>query len=144
MPFIERVAARVLVISPQDRVLLLRLEPDFRDAFWVTPGGGVDEGETLEAAAARELREEAGRADLPIGEIAWSRDVKFTWAEWSVLQHEHTFVVRSPEEFVARVAHPDGEPITGSGWFGIDDLSALDETVYPEDLADRLRRLFGG
>ena len=143
MPFLERVAARLLVISPRGRVLLLRLEPDFRDAFWVTPGGGVDEGETLEAAAARELREEVGRDDLPIGEIVWTRDVGFTWAEWTVLQHEHTFVVPSPEEFLARVAHPDEEPITGSGWFGSDDLAALDETVYPEDLADRLRRLLG-
>jgi ADP-ribose pyrophosphatase YjhB (NUDIX family) len=143
MPFIERVASRLLVISPQERVLLLRLEPDFREAFWVTPGGGVDEGETLEDAAIRELREEVGRDDLPIGEIVWTRDVEFTWAEWTVLQHEHTFLVPTPEEFDARVAHPDEEPITGSGWFAADDLASLDETFYPEDLADRVRRLLG-
>jgi 8-oxo-dGTP pyrophosphatase MutT (NUDIX family) len=141
MPFIERTAARLLVVSPHRRVLLLRLEPSFRGAFWVTPGGGVDAGETLEDTALRELREEVGRSDLPLGELVWTRDTRFTWEEWDVLQHEHVFRVDAPDEFLAVTEHPDEEPITGSAWFGVDELRRLDETVYPEDLAARLATL---
>jgi len=143
MPFLERTAARLVVLSPARRVLLMRVEPSFRDGFWVTPGGGVDDGETLEQTAIRELREEVGRTDLPLGERVWARDVRFTWQEWEVLQHEHAFRVEAPEEFVAVTEHADEEPITGSAWFSIDDLRRTDDVVYPEDLAARLTALFG-
>ncbi|TMK37356.1 MAG: NUDIX domain-containing protein [Actinobacteria bacterium] len=59
---VEREASRLLVTSPTGRVLLLRLEPTFRAPFWVTLGGWRNEGETFEAAALRELREEDGTA----------------------------------------------------------------------------------
>jgi 8-oxo-dGTP pyrophosphatase MutT (NUDIX family) len=143
MPLVERVAARLLVLAPTGRVLLLRLEPGFREPFWVTPGGGVDGGETLEQAAQRELQEEVGRTDLSLGPIVWSRDVEFTWQEWVVRQREHTFLVGCTEEFEAVVVHADQEPIVGSAWFGPTDLSRIDDTVYPEDLGDRLTRLLG-
>jgi 8-oxo-dGTP pyrophosphatase MutT (NUDIX family) len=142
MPFLERTAARVLIVSPARRVLLLRLEPPFEAPFWVTPGGGVDDGETLEQAAIRELREEVGRTDLSLGEVVWTRDVRFTWQEWDVVQREHVFRVDAPDEFVAVTEHPDEEPITGSAWFGTDELGRLDDVVYPEDLAARLSALF--
>ena len=67
MEHIDRQAARLLVVTPEEQILLLRLEPSFREPFWVTPGGGLDEGETFMDAARRELREEVGRDDLPIG-----------------------------------------------------------------------------
>jgi 8-oxo-dGTP pyrophosphatase MutT (NUDIX family) len=41
-------------------VVLEQRQPQRADAFYSFPGGRVDEGETPEAAARRELREEAG------------------------------------------------------------------------------------
>lgn len=49
--------AQIAVFDPQDRVLLVR---QGYTPHWVFPGGGVDRGESAEAAVRRELREEAG------------------------------------------------------------------------------------
>lgn len=50
----------VLLIDEYSNVLLIRrAKPPFEDKF-VLPGGHVEEGEQLEDAAARELREEVG------------------------------------------------------------------------------------
>ena len=54
--------AKVVVLNQSQEVLLLRrsaTDPR-RPGEWDFPGGGVDEGETFEAAASRELFEEAG------------------------------------------------------------------------------------
>ena len=54
-----RQAARAVLLDPDDRILLVRFEFPAA-AFWGTPGGGLDPGETHEQAILRELAEEAG------------------------------------------------------------------------------------
>src|SRR3954465_7945008 len=60
--------ARVLVIDDFDRLLVYRgLLLQVEDPFyaWFTPGGAVDPGESLQQAAAHELREELGHVITP-------------------------------------------------------------------------------
>jgi 8-oxo-dGTP pyrophosphatase MutT (NUDIX family) len=134
---IHREAARLLVRAADGAVLLLRLEPGIESPFWVTPGGGLDDGETYEAAARRELREEVG-VELQIGPCVWHRHVTFTWDRWRVFQRERTFLVDVPEHFEAVVVHPDQEPITGWAWFLPDEIRAMNEVAYPRGLPDLL------
>ena len=80
-------------------------------------------------AARRELYEEVGRDDLPIGPCIWRRTVTFTWEQWRVQQEEYTFLVEPSGPFEAVTLHPDEEPITGSAWLTIPHLRALAEVV---------------
>jgi 8-oxo-dGTP pyrophosphatase MutT (NUDIX family) len=131
-----------LVRTPANEILLLRLLPTFRRPFWVTPGGGLDDGESYEEAAMRELREEVGRDDLALGPCVWTRWVEFAWESWRVRQRERTFVIEVEEAFEPVTDHPDAEPIAGGGWFTHEQIAGMDEVVYPLGLAIHLEELF--
>jgi 8-oxo-dGTP pyrophosphatase MutT (NUDIX family) len=49
---------RALLITPDGDLLTIRRVRPGQDPYWVLPGGGIEPGEDLEAALARELREE--------------------------------------------------------------------------------------
>ncbi|MBN6054657.1 NUDIX domain-containing protein, partial [Nonomuraea sp. RK-328] len=138
---LRRFTARVLPIDDQDRVLLLYgfepARPDER--FWFTIGGALEAGETLQEAAARELREEVGiRAEVseftgPYG----TSTVEFSFAEYAITQDQTFFAVRVG---AAEVSFDDMEEIEkattlGHRWWSAGELDATDEVVHPPDLA---------
>ncbi|HUC25683.1 MAG TPA: NUDIX domain-containing protein [Streptosporangiaceae bacterium] len=56
---------RALLITPGGDLLTIRRIRPGQNPYWVLPGGGVDAGEDLETALARELHEEiAATADI--------------------------------------------------------------------------------
>ena len=74
--------AHVLVEDAEGRVLVVRMT--YMGSGWMLPGGRVERGETPEAAAVRETREETGlevRVDrLLVVEAFRAKDVSFVFA----------------------------------------------------------------
>jgi ADP-ribose pyrophosphatase YjhB (NUDIX family) len=67
-----RVAAYALTVDDEGRILLCRIAPSVaRGEIWTLPGGGLEFGESPQAAVVRELAEEAGYA----GEVVALADV---------------------------------------------------------------------
>jgi ADP-ribose pyrophosphatase YjhB (NUDIX family) len=67
-PLRRRRAGRVIVLDPDDRVLLFRYDDGPPNGpHWCTPGGGLNDGEDYAAGASRELAEETGWSDVPLG-----------------------------------------------------------------------------
>lgn len=60
-----RVSSRAIVFIEQ-KVILIHRKRDGLE-YWVTPGGKVEKGESLEEAVIRELREEVG-IEVDVGE----------------------------------------------------------------------------
>jgi ADP-ribose pyrophosphatase YjhB (NUDIX family) len=92
---VARAAARVVLLDPADRALLVRFEDRQTDyAWWATPGGGIRTGETPEAAAKREVAEETGLREFALGPCVWLREFEYTWRDRRYRQREHIFAAR--------------------------------------------------
>ena len=139
----QRPAARILLLDTKDRVLLFRFTAGDRPAFWATPGGAVDPGESYEAAARRELREETG-LDLECGAEVHARTVEFTTLEdVRVIADERYFLVRTQAFEIDTSAHTELERrvMQAHRWFDRAELADWPEIIFPEDLADILATL---
>ncbi|MEU4294099.1 NUDIX hydrolase [Kribbella sp. NPDC026596] len=63
-----RLAVKLLLLDEDDRLLLIHArDPRTQAECWYPVGGGVEPGETVQVAAAREAYEETGLVDLPLG-----------------------------------------------------------------------------
>ncbi|MCK0440794.1 NUDIX domain-containing protein [Gordonia alkaliphila] len=69
-------AASVVLVDEDGRVLLVKRGHDPQRGRWSVPGGHVEPGETFEEAAVREVREETG-LEVTVGEELWTATVPF-------------------------------------------------------------------
>lgn len=140
---VERVAARVILIDATGSTLLFRGGDPHRPedgSWWFTPGGGVEDGESLEQAARREVAEETGVLLGDLGDPVWFRDVEFSFESTQYLQQEHFFVARVPRREPDPAGWTDVERrvVAGHRWWSLSELRSTAERVYPEQLVDLL------
>jgi 8-oxo-dGTP pyrophosphatase MutT (NUDIX family) len=146
----KRPTARVLLLDPDGRILMMkgRLPSHPQGpSFWFTIGGGVEPGESVRQAAAREIVEETGLTDAVLGRTAWYREVIMADAEhepWLFLEH---YIV----------ARTQGGPLSRAGWLAhehaltdelrwwtLEELRRTDELVFPEIIAELLPDVLSG
>ena len=98
----ERRAVRGLLLTPQEEVLLIKVQfPWLRSEMWITPGGGVRRGESTRDALAREILEETGLEVGEPGPEIWRREHLWDHVDPPVLQREQYFLLRG-ERFEPR------------------------------------------
>jgi len=139
----ERLTARVLLFDPDGRILLMkgRLPSDpSAPAAWFTLGGGIEPGESVREAAAREILEETGFEDVQIGEAVWrGEQVHHDRKGRPVLVKETFLTARCAGGAPSREAWQalEREFVDDIRWWSVEDLAANREPVFPPDLAER-------
>lgn len=139
-----RVAGRVLLVDRLGRVLLLSgVDPDLPDEgeWWFTPGGGVEQGESVEQAARREAREEVGIELGELGDPVHRARSSFDFAGTHLEQENVFFLVRVDrhEPDASAMTELERRVVTGHRWWSEAELATTDATVYPEGLLEVLR-----
>jgi 8-oxo-dGTP diphosphatase len=129
------VAAVGVVVFRDDRVLLVRRGRAPSRGLWAVPGGAVEAGETLAAAAEREVHEETGVVVKACGPVH-AFDVIDRGADGEI--EYHYVVVDLVADYVG------GEPAAGddaaeAAWVRVDDLGTLAVSEETVRLVRRLR-----
>lgn len=140
----ERQTVRVLLFDPDGRILMIKgrlpSDPD-AEAFWFTVGGGIEPGETLAAAAVREVREESGMTVTDLGPVVWRRSAVMPGLDGQPMLFRERYVV-------ARCA--GGEPSRDGWdedertycvdlrWWTLAEIAAFDAPMFPERFVELL------
>lgn len=149
-----RPTARLLVIDNQQRVLLFSIHdatslhdqrPDFTH-YWLTPGGGVDPGETFEQAAIRELWEETGVQITALGPCVWLYERVIRFPDRSMHLQERFYLVRIAAAKISFANLLPYEQITHRGhrWWRVDELERSSDLFLPHTLPQMIRGLLDG
>ena len=134
-----RRSAKVLFHDPAGRTLLFQgcdpLNPSGA-TWWFPPGGGLENDESHEQAAVREVFEETGQHVSDLGPIVASSNDSFTFRNRTV-QQETVYFTKATEAFqVDRSGWTEHERlgILDVRWWTLEELRVTREVVWPEDL----------
>jgi 8-oxo-dGTP pyrophosphatase MutT (NUDIX family) len=141
----QRLSSRLLILDGECRLLLFRFEhkrgPLAGQAYWATPGGGVDPGESFEGAACREMIEETGlHIDDPGPQVA-RREASFRLPSGEMVTADERFFlirIRDLEVSAENWTALEHEVMSAHRWWSHTDLKSTTDQIWPEDLAEML------
>ncbi|MBI5948743.1 MAG: NUDIX domain-containing protein [Chloroflexi bacterium] len=146
---IVRPSARALLFDPRGRVLLFRvaeLDEDSGRPFWITPGGGLEEGEDHLAAVQREVVEETGLRSVEIGPCVWVRNHSWLWEDVWLMSSERYYLARTTRTEISESYRTELElqALAEHRWWTIDEIAASTDVFVPRRLAELLPPLLAG
>ena len=127
-------AAVGAVVIEEGRILLVKRKYPPKKGNWAIPGGSVNLGESLQAAAEREIMEETGV-------IIKAKEPVYTF---DLIEHDskgdvifHYVIVDLLAEYVSGDLHP-ADDVSDARWFGPDEIDGLEISETTKTLLDKM------
>lgn len=139
----HRETARVVLQDRDGAFLLLLTHFDSGVGLpprWITPGGGIDEGETVLDAAVRELREETGLMVEPaaLGSVVSEQPGWWDWEDGhrfhSYVDHFFTLTVDRFELDTTGWTDSERHDVLDVRWWSLDELDVEQPFLGPPGL----------
>ena len=147
-----RKSSRAIVLNKRNEIFLFRYTFDFfaeQESVWITPGGGLDDGESFEEALKRELFEELG-IELSGSDSTPQIYYRFPLYELksgeTVQSEERFYLVRLDETEFSYVGWTESENkrMTAGKWWSVEEIKASGEKFFSEDVVEIIERLSEG
>lgn len=142
---IRRKSCRAVLITPEKEVLLVKIGNSSSSwEGWITPGGGMDKGETELEALRRELWEELGLKDFSVAARIWTRFHAFPWRGKQIEQEEVYFWVPNVRFVPSSAANLDASEmldVKEMRWWSYDEILSTREIFAPRNLAAGIRKI---
>ncbi len=147
-----RKSSRAIVLNKQNQIFLFRYTFDFfaeKEFIWITPGGGLDDGESFEEALKRELFEELGI------ELSGSDSTPQIYYRTPLYELKSGETVRSEERFYlvcldetefsyTNWTESENKRMTAGKWWSVEEIKTSGEKFFSEDILEILERLSKG
>lgn len=145
-----RKSSQAILLNPEDKIFLFKFEFAMLsgcNTLWVTPGGGVEDGESFQQALSREIYEELGI------EIKGN----FKW----IYYRNKPFTTKSGEEFISeeryylvKIGYSNinfenmdyfEQRLTKDWkWWTVEEIMHSSETFFSDNLGEKLIKLING
>jgi 8-oxo-dGTP pyrophosphatase MutT (NUDIX family) len=149
-----RRSSRLILLDEESRLLLFKVEDASvsrpgrprPSTFWITPGGAIEDGESDEEAARRELWEETGLTAIEIGPLVGICEPALDWAGETVQAHDRFYLVRLPATVVTldNMSQVEREAYRDHGWWSIEQLRTTAEIIIPYSLTKLVELIVSG
>jgi ADP-ribose pyrophosphatase YjhB (NUDIX family) len=139
-----RAAVRALIVDDADATLLVKFVFPSGIEAWALPGGGLENGETAEDGLRRELHEELGLTDIPIGPHIWSRKHIIPMSTGHDGQRDRIHLVRLPRfepQPLIGWERMRAEFVFEMRWWSLDEIDAAPVRFAPSRLGELYRAL---
>ncbi len=145
-----RKSSRAIVLNKQNQVFLFCYTFDFfveKASIWITPGGGLDDGENFDEALKRELLEELGIELTEPAPFVFYRNPLYELKNGETVRSEERFyLVYCEEEMFSYAGWTESENkrMTAGKWWSAEEIKASGEKFFSEDILEIIESLSRG